>query len=103
MIKYQHGMELFPTSLRTIGVSYCGMLASIINVLLPYVILVDNEDNWIPMAIIGLILIPVAVLTSFLPETLNCDLPQTITEANSFGSKQKYWSLAKRTTKTSEK
>ncbi|GIY18714.1 hypothetical protein CDAR_589501, partial [Caerostris darwini] len=42
------------------------------------------------------------ILASFLPETLNENLPQTMTDAEVFGKNQKYFSWTKKTQKSKD-
>ena len=44
----------------------------------------------------GIISVVSGVANSFLPETLHENLPQTIEDGDSFGRKQKFFSLAKK-------
>lgn len=50
---------------------------------------------WLPLFIISTISAIAAIEASFLPETLNENLPQTIVEGENFGKGNKYWRFAK--------
>jgi hypothetical protein len=50
---------------------------------------------WIPLLIIGLSTFVIGIISSFLPETLNENLPQTIDDGEKFGKGRKFFSWAK--------
>lgn len=81
--------ELFPTVIRNIGVGTSSMCARIGSMLAPFVAGLSVVEPWIPPLIFGIIPLIGAVLCYRLPETLNCNLPDTIEEAEALGSKTK--------------
>ncbi|GIY15363.1 hypothetical protein CDAR_13391 [Caerostris darwini] len=56
----------------------------------------------LPFVLIGLTSFLTGILASFLPETLNENLPQTMTDAEAFGKNQKYFSWTKKTQKSKD-
>ena len=57
---------------------------------------------WIPLIVMGIISVASGIAVVFLPETLHENLPQTIEDGDSFGRKQKFFSLAKKKVKKTE-
>ena len=50
---------------------------------------------WIPMAIMSSVFLIAGISSSFLPETLNENLPQNTEDSLKFGRNKSYFSLAK--------
>ncbi|KFM65311.1 Organic cation transporter 1, partial [Stegodyphus mimosarum] len=96
MVTYQQSSELYPTVVRSLGMGMSSTVASIVTILLPYVVLLAVYGKVIPFIIIGIICLAAGLAASFLPETLNENLPQTITDAENFGRKQKFFSWNRR-------
>ncbi|XP_035223452.1 organic cation transporter protein-like [Stegodyphus dumicola] len=96
MVTYQQSSELYPTVVRSLGMGMSATVASIVTILLPYIILLADYGKVIPFIIIGIICLAAGIAASFLPETLNENLPQTITDAERFGRKQKFFSWNRR-------
>jgi hypothetical protein len=59
-----------------------------------------KDHVWIPLIVMGIISVASGVADSFLPETLHENLPQTIEDGDSFGRKQKFFSLAQKRKKS---
>ena len=89
---YVQAVELFPTCLRNSGMGCSGFIASIVGLSCPTAAHLGTVDKRIPYGIIGAISLVSGVAASFLPETLGCHLPETISSAAQFGNDQKYFS-----------
>ena len=63
---YLQSIELFPTCIRNSGLGFIGVM--------------------------GLINFVAAIASSFLPETVGCDLPETLEAATIYGNDQSYFS-----------
>lgn len=87
-------IEIYPTCVRQTGTSIGGMMANIFGILGPYVVFLGTTiDARLPyVVLLGLTLLG-AIFSSFLPETLNQKLPETLEDAQNFGKDQKYWSF----------
>ncbi|CAN8007721.1 unnamed protein product [Ixodes pacificus] len=73
--------EVFPTVVRTVGVSACLMGTSVGSALVPFVIELRNYTNEaVPLSILGGLFLLSAVLVLLLPETFRVALPDTIRE-----------------------
>ncbi|XP_078058936.1 solute carrier family 22 member 6-A-like [Mustelus asterias] len=80
---FLHTSELYPTVLRQTGLGLVGMMARIGSMMAPIVRLVGDFVPSLPLVIYGGIAILAGVAATFLPETLNAPLPDTIQEVES--------------------
>ncbi|XP_030850525.1 organic cation transporter protein [Strongylocentrotus purpuratus] len=87
-IIYVFSAELFPTPVRSAGVGLCSMCARVAGILSPYVLLLSDYWEPLPVLIFGILSITAGILILFLPETLGAQLPQTIEEGELFGTKK---------------
>ncbi|XP_042901443.1 carcinine transporter-like [Parasteatoda tepidariorum] len=92
MAVYQQCSELYPTTIRAIGMGMSGTFAGVANIIVPYIVFLAFIDKYIPFLIFGLVCILASISATFLPETLNEILPQTINDAETFGKDQRYFS-----------
>nr|CAD7456470.1 unnamed protein product [Timema tahoe] len=91
---YLQAMETFPTCVRQTGCALGSLAASIVGTLGPYIILLGNTtDKRYAYGITALTTLLGAITTSFLPETMNQKLPETLADAAVFGKDQKFWAL----------
>ena len=70
--------ELYPTNMRTQALGTCSAFARIFCACAPFLTPLTKYWQPLPMLIVGVPLILSGGLASFLPETYNKDLPQTI-------------------------
>ena len=89
---YVQAAELNPTPIRNSGMGFASFSANIIGLSGPTVAHYGTIDKRIPYGIIACISLVSGVAASFLPETLGCYLPETISSAAEFGKEQKYFS-----------
>ena len=92
---YLQAIEIFPTSVRNSGLGFVGFVAAILGLAGPHITALGSEDPRIPLGVMGLINLVAAVASSFLPETLGCNLPETLKAASEYGKNQKYFSYVK--------
>ena len=93
---YLQAIELFPTCVRNTGIGFVGFVAAIFGLAGPHITALGAKyDKRIPLGVMGLINIIAAIAASFLPETMGCDLPETLKSASDFGRDQKYFSYVK--------
>ncbi|XP_071562765.1 organic cation transporter protein-like isoform X2 [Temnothorax nylanderi] len=85
---YLYSCEVFPTVVRNVGVGLGSISARIGSIIAPYIATMGYIQPWLPPVIFGLGPIIGAVLCLFLPETMNCELPETIEDAENFGKKK---------------
>ena len=89
---YVQAAELNPTPIRNSGMGFASFSANIVGLSGPTAVHLATIDKRIPYGIIAIISFVSAIAASFLPETLGCYLPETISSAAEFGNDQKYFS-----------
>ena len=92
---YLQAIELFPTCIRNSGIGFIGTVASLLGLVGPHITGLGAEDRRIPLASMGLINLAATIASSFLPETLGCDLPETLKAGAEYGKDQHYFSYVK--------
>ncbi|RWS08763.1 solute carrier family 22 member 5-like protein, partial [Dinothrombium tinctorium] len=100
LITYQQAAELYPTSLRNQGIGINVAAGCIVTLMLPYLSHLGRDNVLIPLTTIGVACVLSGVASTFLPETLNQNLPQEVYEAQQFGKGQKFFSLATKPSKS---
>lgn len=85
---YIYSGELFPTVIRNIAVGSSSMCARMGSMVAPFVAGLSKVDSFMAPIIFGIVPIIGAILCLPLPETLDCQLPDTIEEAEEFGKKK---------------
>eukprot|EP00095_Tigriopus_kingsejongensis_P003154 snap_masked-scaffold791_size96783-processed-gene-0.6 protein:Tk03154 transcript:snap_masked-scaffold791_size96783-processed-gene-0.6-mRNA-1 annotation:"organic cation" len=78
---YLFTSELYPTTLRTLGVGFSSMCGRIGAILSPEVAALSHVAHWLPMVIFGTNAIVSGIVINFLPETLGRELPETVSDA----------------------
>ncbi|ESO89316.1 hypothetical protein LOTGIDRAFT_106549 [Lottia gigantea] len=82
---YVFSSELFPTVVRQAGMGFSSSCARLGGMISPYVTIGGDFGRALPMIIFGSLSIGAAILTLYLPETYNKDLPETIEDGKRFG------------------
>ncbi|CAL1269581.1 unnamed protein product, partial [Larinioides sclopetarius] len=96
MATYQQSSELYPTVVRSLGMGMSSTVAMLVTLVVPYIVYLSIYGRAIPFIIIGGCGIVAGILATFLPETLNENLPQSINDAEKFGLNQKFFSWNRR-------
>lgn len=81
--------ELFPTVVRNIGMGTSSMCARFGSMSAPFVAGTAAVEHWLPPVIFGVAPLIGAALCYLLPETVDCELPDSLEEAEEFGKKAK--------------
>ena len=74
---------------------YTGTMASILGLVGPHITGLGAYDGRIPLGAMGLINLVAAISSSFLPETVGCNLPETLEAAANYGKDQGYFSFVR--------
>ncbi|XP_071528745.1 organic cation transporter protein-like [Panulirus ornatus] len=77
--------EIFPTVVRNVGVGSSSMIARIGGALAPYINLLGDQWQPLPLIIFGSLSFAAGLLSLLLPETLGRRLPETIEDGENFG------------------
>jgi len=86
---YIFSAELYPTTVRNVGMGASSMSARLGGILCPYINMLSDLWTPLPLIIYGGLALAGGLLTLLLPETLGRKLPETIRDGETFGlSKQ---------------
>ncbi|KAG8176664.1 hypothetical protein JTE90_029311 [Oedothorax gibbosus] len=88
MVIYQQAAELYPTSLRALGMGIGSVVSSLAVICMPYVCYLGIYNKAIPFLIIGALCVCAGLMAPLVPETLNRRLPQTIQDSEEFGTRE---------------
>ncbi|XP_038050723.1 organic cation transporter protein-like [Patiria miniata] len=77
---FVYGSEIFPTSIRNLGVGFSSFSARIGGILAPFVVYLADVSPYIPLNVFGIVSVLAAALVLILPETAKKPLPETIAE-----------------------
>ncbi|XP_076483788.1 organic cation transporter protein-like [Bombus vancouverensis nearcticus] len=92
-IGLQYAAEVLPTVVRAQGVALIHIMGYVASILAPFVVYLNVVSSFQPLLVLGTLGIMGGLLTLFLPETLNKDLPQTLQDSEDFGKDQKIWDV----------
>lgn len=90
-IGLQYAAELLPTVVRAQGVAFIHIMGYIAQMIAPFVVYLAQVQQNLPLIILGLMGVVGGVLSLFLPETLDKELPQTLQDGEEFGKEQKFF------------
>ncbi|KAH8270542.1 hypothetical protein KR018_011286, partial [Drosophila ironensis] len=92
-IGLQWAAEILPTVVRAQGVSFIHTMGFAAMLMSPPVVYLSGQSTSLMLFILGGLGIFGALLALFLPETLNHELPQTLSDGNEFGRYQRIWHM----------
>lgn len=90
-IGLQYAAELLPTVVRAQGVAFIHIMGYVASILAPFVVYLSYLSPDLPLLVLGFMGIIGGILTLFLPETLDHELPQTLKDGEEFGRGQQFW------------
>jgi len=93
IVAYLQAVELFPTVVRMSGLGLCHLVSQAFSHTVPYVIATGRFNLMYPPLIAMIVCLVGAAATSFLPETLQARLPDSLEDSNLFGLLDKYLSF----------
>ena len=85
-------IELFPTPIRNTAMGFVQFAALILGLPGPHITHLGTTDKRIPYLFMAILSLCSSITASFLPETTNCHLPETLVSASEYGRDQKYFS-----------
>lgn len=89
----QYAAELLPTVVRGQGITLIHIMGYVASLIAPFVVYLANFDTSLPLIVLGVVGIVGGLFCLYLPESLNCELPQTMEDGEEFGKEQKFWSF----------
>ncbi|KAF7417879.1 hypothetical protein HZH68_000532 [Vespula germanica] len=92
-IGLQYAAEVLPTVVRAQGVALIHIMGYVASILAPFVVYLNIISSILPLLLLGIFGIIGGLLTLFLPETLDKDLPQSLEDGENFGLNQKMWDV----------
>jgi len=102
---YIYSAEVFPTVVRNIGLGSSSFWARIGPMIAPFIVDLKVYGDTVPLAVFGVIALLAALLVTFMPETSNSRLPDTILDGESIGQGDSFWtscSTKRKSLKTTE-
>lgn len=90
-IGLQYAAELLPTVVRAQGVAFIHIMGYVASIVAPFVVYLSHVMPGLPLIVLGVIGIIGGILSLFLPETLNHELPQSLSDGEEFGRGQGMW------------
>lgn len=90
-IGLQYAAELLPTVVRAQGVAFIHIMGYVASILAPFVVYLSVISVNLPLIVLGILGIFGGILSLFLPETLDHELPQTLADGEEFGRGQGMW------------
>ncbi|XP_017876340.1 organic cation transporter protein [Ceratina calcarata] len=82
---YNYTAELFPTVVRNTALGIGSMCARLSGALTPMIMLLDSFNPKVPAVLFGCVALVSGFLSTYLPETLNQPMPETIEDGENFG------------------
>ncbi|XP_048515087.1 organic cation transporter protein-like isoform X2 [Athalia rosae] len=85
---YLYSSEAFPTVVRNVGIGLASLCARTGSMVAPYIATMNAVQPWLPPVLFSVCPLIGVCLCFLLPETMNCELPETIEDGENFGKKK---------------
>ncbi|KRK01260.1 uncharacterized protein Dyak_GE20524, isoform B [Drosophila yakuba] len=92
-IGLQWAAEILPTVVRAQGVAFIHTMGFVAMLMSPPVVYLSKKSLSSTLIILGVLGIIGGLLSLFLPETLNHELPETLSDGAEFGKNQRIWHM----------
>ncbi|XP_014262339.1 carcinine transporter [Cimex lectularius] len=92
-IGLQYAAELLPTVVRAQGVALIHIMGYVASIVSPFVVYLAHIDVNLPLFVLGAVGIFGGLLSMYLPETMDKELPQTLKDGEEFGKGQTMWDM----------
>jgi len=86
---YLYTGEVFPTVVRNNGLGMCSVSTRVGSMIAPYIATMGSLGVWLPPLIFSVSPLIGVALCYFLPETMDCELPETLEDGENFRKKKK--------------
>ncbi|XP_049859969.1 solute carrier family 22 member 7-like isoform X2 [Schistocerca gregaria] len=97
-------IEIHPTCIRQIAIAIEYVVVQCVMCSPPYLAYMGATSGLYYMfGVLAVVTLATSILMSFLPESLNEKLPETLKDASTYGCDQKFWSLPRRRPSISER
>ncbi|CAB0003962.1 unnamed protein product [Nesidiocoris tenuis] len=90
-IGLQYAAELLPTVVRAQGVALIHIMGYVASIISPFVVHLATINTNLPLIVLGIVGMFGGLLSLYLPETMDKELPQTLRDGEEFGKDQKMW------------
>ncbi|XP_022235445.1 organic cation transporter protein-like [Limulus polyphemus] len=90
-INYLYAAEVFPTVVRTQALAVRQALGSVGNLISPQIVLLGIFARYLPLTVFGCLSGLAAILMTFLPETVNRELPERLEDGESLAKAKRKW------------
>eukprot|EP00092_Neocalanus_flemingeri_P007851 GFUD01008476.1.p1 GENE.GFUD01008476.1~~GFUD01008476.1.p1 ORF type:complete len:593 (+),score=112.20 GFUD01008476.1:105-1883(+) len=93
---YIYSAEVFPTVVRNVGLGSSSFWARVGPMIAPFIVDLRVYGDTVPLGVFGVVALLAGVLVTFMPETSNTPLPDTIMDGENIGSGDSFWSSCRK-------
>merc|ERR1712059_82412 len=97
---YIYSAEVFPTLVRNIGLGSSSFWARVGPMIAPFIVDLRVYGDTVPLGVFGAVALVAALLVTFMPETSNTPLPDTVEDGEMLGVGDNFWSSCRQKKKT---